>query len=82
MSHNILTPSLSLCRLLSAQALLSQLEHQATAVANASADASTRRQKLEQQQEELKKNLKVRSWLEPCASTISTPKKGGGCGCS
>lgn len=46
-------------RLVSAQALMSQLESQASAVATASTAAATRRQQLEQQQEELKKNLKV-----------------------
>jgi hypothetical protein len=45
--------------LLSAQALLHQLEAQASSVSTAAAAASSRRQELEQKQEELKKSLKV-----------------------
>lgn len=50
---------MSTCRLASARALLTQLESQAADVATASAAASTRQRELEQQQEELKQNLKV-----------------------
>jgi hypothetical protein len=44
---------------LSAQALLSQLEKQATDVATAAAAAANRRRELEKKQDELKKSLKV-----------------------
>lgn len=54
--HYVLLPHR---RLLSAQALLSQLEKQASDVATSAAAAANRRRELEKKQEELKNNLKV-----------------------
>lgn len=59
--HHIMSP---VRRLLSAQALLSQLEKQASDVATSAAAAANRRRELEKKQEELKNNLKV--GVGPC----------------